>query len=175
MKRLLSKQILAQAKRKGLSNKLINKEFAAPSFRGVFSVDNVPRNIKKNNANSNFNSCIINLSKKGTRGSHFVTLICFPNLKIGHYLDPEGAPPFQELINSLLYKKLNLKKVYYNNFAFQNPGSSYCAYYCMYFILLYEAAGKPVLLNRLTSFGASKATNDNTLINNLIKIIQHDE
>lgn len=168
MNRLLKPETVSRAGRAGgLTNQIIIEDFrASSSFMGVFSVDDVPHTTLKQHHGRSFNSCILNLSKAGTEGTHFVSLIVYPGKKTAHYLDPSGMPPFQELMDKLLFKRLKCADVQYNGHKFQKRGSSLCAYYCMYFILWYEArATRSQVLKQLTSYDG--INNDKIVIKNL--------
>ena len=179
MKKLLTKFFLDQALRNGLANADITKHFHSPSFCGVFSSDEEYRfkhaikSKQKNMAwqDGEFISCILNLSKKNTQGSHFVCLIVYPYQKMVYYLDPTGLPPFQFFIEKLLYHTLELNCVLYNYVRFQKLGSNLCAYYCMYFILLYQAVkdGKTELIDQLKPYSENTEQNkqDQILVKNL--------
>ena len=179
MKKILTEKYLKFAALHGVPNRDIIKHFQSPSFRGVFSVNdgaNIKRALKKRTEQL-FNSCIVNLSKKNTPGSHFVTLMWYPDQKVLYYLDPSGLPPFQWYIEKLLYRTLKTQFVYYNYARFQKLGSNFCAYYCIYFILLYQALseGKKELIAQLKPLAEVQTTQikqDKTLIQNIVLLLK---
>jgi len=62
-------------------------------------------------------------------GSHWVTTYAEDN-KI-NYFDTFGMPPFQELVDHA--KRKNLTSLYQNN-QIQNPLTTTCGYFCLYFL-----------------------------------------
>ena len=144
---------------KGLSNyflmDILNK---LVTFNGVFSIDNIPSSVllKKHYA------FICNLSRANEKGSHFITVIKknntitihdslalnhYPNLKLGN--------------EQLIYK--------YHN-PIQEITSSFCGFYCIYFVLTNLVSNKSVLTPFLKT---QLHKNDEICIVNIENIIKH--
>lgn len=95
-------------------------------LRGVYMLDNLP---KKVNINEN---AIINLSRTGLEGSHWV---CFRKAgNIVEYFDPIGnlAPP--KLLLKYLCRKNNDCKIYYNFTSVQKVDTNICGELCLLFL-----------------------------------------
>jgi hypothetical protein len=109
-----------------LNNVEINEALKSicPSFRGVFSADNIPNQIDSG-------SIICNLSRADEVGSHFVTIIIKP--KYVRYIDTFGIPCQIDGINRFLYQLNRL--VLYNSTQIQSLKSSFCGYFTMLFCL----------------------------------------
>ena len=101
------------------------KKYNCTYFKGVFSADTLPFNIKPP-----FN-LIVNLSNLKDLGSHFVT-ISADTLNI-LYIDSFGLPCFIDSI-SIFIQHFHLP-ILYNTKTIQNIHSKACGYYCILFIL----------------------------------------
>ena len=112
----------------GISNIYIDHLMKAISlsFHGTFSLDNIPTFEEETF------SVIVNLSKVGEKGSHFIALFILEN-EIW-YFDSFGTLQ----INTIIEKYIkNIKKIYTKN-QIQGPLSSHCGFFCISFILCIE-------------------------------------
>ena len=98
------------------------------SFRGTFSLDNIPTFEEETF------SVIVNLSKVGERGSHFIALFILEN-KIW-YFDSFGTLQINTIIEK--YLKKYKKRILYTKTPIQHPISSHCGFFCISFILCIE-------------------------------------
>ena len=98
------------------------------SFRGTFSLDNIPT------FEDETFSVIVNLSKVGEKGSHFIALFILEN-EIW-YFDSFGALQINTIIEK--YLKKYRKTILYTKTLIQHPRSSPCGFFCISFILCIE-------------------------------------
>ena len=114
----------------GISNVYIDKlmEKISRSFRGTFSIDNIPV------FEDDVFSVIINLSKQNEIGTHFIAVYVLENKII--YFDSFG----NQLNNSSLkkYLKKYKKPIILSKIQIQNLLSSHCGFFCIAFILCIE-------------------------------------
>lgn len=94
-----------------------------PYFRGVFSKDELPKNIRKNETG------IVNLDNSYGSGTHW---ICYKKLDdIVYYFDSLGnLPPPRELINYFGA----VSNVFYNYKRMQDINSTICGHLCLEFL-----------------------------------------
>lgn len=114
----------------GVSNIYINdlmKKISC-SFRGTFSKDNIPTFEEESF------SVIVNLSKEGETGTHFVALFVLKN-KIW-YFDSFGNLQSDSIIKK--YLKRYKKRILYTENQIQHPLSFLCGFFCISFILCIE-------------------------------------
>lgn len=95
-----------------------------PYFKGVFSIDLMPKNLK----NKHF--FITNLSPHNLPGTHWIAVLCLHN----------NLEIFCSLGNTwdLIFPHLKFKKkftIYYNETAFQSETSTKCGKYVIYFLI----------------------------------------
>lgn len=116
----------------GVSNHYIDSVLKpiCANYCGVFSANNIPISLRKKKVFS----IVCNLSNEGQAGSHFVTILSFPNYVI--YIDSLGLPCIIEPISNFL-SRLN-KPVFYNTTQIQSAKSKFCGFYCILFVLLYD-------------------------------------
>ena len=95
-----------------------------PYFKGVFSIDTMPKSLK--------NKCffVTNLSPHKLPGTHWIGFLCLQNI----------LEIFCSLGNTwdLILPHLTFRKkitIYYNETAFQSPDSTKCGKYVIYFII----------------------------------------
>jgi hypothetical protein len=99
-------------------------------FIGVYSADNLPQNL---NTSEKF-TLICNHDNVGEAGSHFISIICFPDYVF--YLDSFGYPCN---IDTIKYFLQSLKrKIFYNSLQLQDFTSSYCGFYCILYSLYFD-------------------------------------
>lgn len=92
-------------------------------FRGVFSRDDLPRMLHKNECG------IINLDSQIGPGTHWV---CYRNIgKYTEFFDPFGLPLAEEIHK---YLSTSGKKIIYSNDEIQERDSVLCGYWCLYFL-----------------------------------------
>jgi len=133
------------------------------NFRGVFSIDAIPRLTSES-------SIIFNLSRVAEKGSHFVAiylsrerLYFFDSLGIISYL---CHPTLQtELLRLTQYYDVPLEIVIRE--PIQPMQSLFCGFYCIYFILLYDSA-KPPQFRPDSFYMLQSPTNDDIVVNNII-------
>ena len=95
-----------------------------PYFKGVFSIDTIPKNLK----NKSF--FVSNLSQHNLPGTHWIGFLCLKN-KLEIFCSLGNT---WELILPYLKFKKNFI-VYYNETAFQSPDSTKCGKYVIYFLI----------------------------------------
>ena len=98
------------------------------SFRGKFSLDNILTFEEETF------SLIVNLSKVGEKGSHFIALFVLES-KIW-YFDSFGTLQINTIIEK--YLKKYRKTILYTKTLIQHPLSSHCGFFCISFILCLE-------------------------------------
>jgi hypothetical protein len=96
-----------------------------PGFRGVFSQDLLPKQIKKRECG------IVNLDTVGGKGTHWVCYFNSPEEKYVEYFDSYGLAPPEELQKYLFTSR---KQIIYNTAELQNRDSELCGYYCIDYI-----------------------------------------
>lgn len=111
----------------GISNHSIEAVLrrTCSDFQGVFSSDTLPSPQR-----SQF-SLVCNLSKVDEPGSHFISIISFPNFVL--YLDSLGLPCTVSSIKEFL-RQLG-KPTFHNSLQVQDVSSDFCGLYCILFIL----------------------------------------
>ena len=112
-----------------VSNVYINEMLKnVPTFRGVFSCDNI-----QHDDSFDRYTYIINLSRQGELGSHFVALSINNETEKVFYFDSFGLP----CQNAYILKFMSgfAGKYEFNCQTIQNPLSVYCGFYCMYYVL----------------------------------------
>ena len=116
----------------GLTNTYIHNFLSTQSshYKGVFSSNNIDKDLKYLKRFS----IVCNLSKYGEIGSHFVSIISFPDYVF--YIDSLGLPCIAPSICAFL-SSLN-KSVFINTRQFQQETSIYCGFYCIMFVLYYD-------------------------------------
>ena len=122
--------LIIRMEENGISNVYIDKlmEKISRSFRGTFSIDNIPV------FEDDVFSVIINLSKQNEIGTHFIAVYVLENKII--YFDSFG----NQLNNSSLkrYLKKYKKPIILSKIQIQNLLSSHCGFFCIAFILCIE-------------------------------------
>lgn len=115
----------------GISNHYIDSILrpTCTGFHGVFSADTIPTNLLRYNQFS----IVCNLSKAGEPGSHFISIIVFPNRVL--YIDSFGLPcVVQDIINFIRQLK---RPIFYNYQQVQDVSSPFCGFYCILFVLYF--------------------------------------
>lgn len=113
-------------KSKGITNHfIIKKLFFYPGFKGVYSRDEI-----KNITLLNGDSIIINWSKKGKIGTHFIAIVKKKNIL--YHFDPLALYIEFPEINDFLFK--HKIKIIELPFALQHKNSYTCGYFCITFV-----------------------------------------
>ncbi len=114
----------------GISNVYIDTlmEKISSSFRGTFSIDNIPMFTEKSF------SIIVNLSKENEKGTHFIGISLFKNVIV--YFDSYGVETINLTIEK--YLKKYRKKIIHSNIQLQHLFSSHCGFFCISCILCLE-------------------------------------
>lgn len=94
-------------------------------FRGVYSMDNLPKKINKNEYT------IVNLDKSTGPGTHWVLIANRSNDDHIYYFDSFGIGPSEEITR---YLKTSKKPIMYSNAQLQKTLSSRCGFFCLYLI-----------------------------------------
>lgn len=118
----------------GISNNYIESflKGRVNSFLGVFSANNLPTSATKK---KNF-TLICNHENLGEFGSHFITIVGFPNFV--YYLDSLGRPCSIASIRRFL-QSLE-RPIFYNSKKLQSPESVFCGFYCILYVLYFDRA-----------------------------------
>lgn len=95
------------------------------NFRGVFTIDTLPKRIKKSE------SGIINYDQITGSGTHWVAYYNHPKSKYVEFFDSFGLYPGNEIQRFL---KTSGKKILYNSSQIQSNDSVLCGYYCINYI-----------------------------------------
>ena len=115
-----------------LTNSEIQKYYEnEPRFNGVFSRDNLPKNIKDG-------AYVINLDEYADTGTHWIALFCNKN-EIVHF-DSFGVEHIPEEIKEFI----GIKNIKANIFQEQANDSVMCGYFCIGFID-FMLAGKKLI------------------------------
>ena len=129
-------------------------------FRGTFSSNNAPK-LK------NMQSAILNFSKYGEEGTHFIAVVNYKNKCV--YFDPlcikEAFIPHE--IKKYLKKYNNVLNV---SKKIQNNNSEFCGFFCMLFITSL-AISKKYLFSILSKFKNDSEKNDALCVIHLKKSI----
>ena len=104
-----------------LTNFVVQKYKNEPRFNGVFSRNNLPKQIKDG-------ACVINLDEYADEGTHWIALFC-NRIDIA-YFDSFGVESIPEEIKEFIGNK-NIKA---NIFRIQANNSVMCGYFCIGFI-----------------------------------------
>ena len=101
------------------------------TFRGVFAYNKLPSTV------SSFpSSYIVNTDIAKKKGEHWIALY-FESSKLCEIFDSYGLQPFGRIYT---FASNNADCVQYNKMFLQNPFSSLCGLYCIYF-LYYKSRG----------------------------------
>ena len=154
---------------KGISNVYIDKflkKLEIEHFKGVFSCDTIPVELANE---SNF-SIVCNLSKFGSHGSHFVTLIY--NKPLLKYLDPLALnATIHGDIQTFISSMPHCKSISVLQKPIQAATSHFCGFYCIYFILYHgkKQSGRR-LFGKIKPFSPNLKMNDDVCIDNIITL-----
>jgi hypothetical protein len=139
----------------GITNKYIESillEQCSDNFKGVFSSDNVPHHL----AATNQFSIICNLSKENEKGSHFISIIAFEDYVF--YIDSFGLPCYESSLKKFLSK--TSRPIFFNTVQIQDFSSNFCGFYCMLFVLYFNARVKKKM-----TFSNNLSLNDSICVN----------
>ena len=129
-------------------------------FRGVYSSDDLPKNFFHDGG------YIVNLSKRGTPGSHWITLIVDRNKVC--YCDPLVLPFIPSEIQSVLDQVVSVEKI---NHQIQHEVSIFCGFYAMLYVFTaYLHISYGFLFD---CFPQVLITNDKTCLDLLILIVKN--
>lgn len=117
---------------RGISNRDIQNFLLGKvtHFQGVYSSNNIPRCI----VGMKKFTLICNHSKLGEPGSHFVTIVGFPNYML--YIDTFGQPCRIKEISNFL--NLFDRPIHYNSTQIQSDLSYFCGFYSIMYVLYFE-------------------------------------
>lgn len=107
-----------------LSSNIHTKKY----FKGVFSLDRIPKFIKNKPA-----LLVVNIDKSNKPGSHWVA-IYLPLKGNAEYFDSYGIKPMHDEFIKF-FKRQKFVKILYNKIQLQNYFSTVCGQYCCVFLL----------------------------------------
>lgn len=148
----------------GISNTFIETFLAnkVTNFDGVFSADNIPKTI----ASKTYFIIICNQENEGEEGTHFVTIIGFPDYAI--YLDSFGLPCKILRINQFL-NSLD-RPIYYNDRQIQSHLSNFCGFYCIMYTLYFDKKINGDKVENIFFDSVNLMNNDNSCLNEIKKL-----
>lgn len=151
---------------------LLKNNLKVKNFRDVYSADTVPKTLL-HHKNEDMLTCIVNLSKASDFGSHFVALTVGSKSITVH--DSLSLP--LDIISPFFYKCLSKtkKKLEYSiDFPIQQLDSSFCGFYCIYFVLM-DAKKQFSNTNNIKPFIPRPVKrNDHIVIRNIINLIKNN-
>ena len=113
---------------RGLSNIFIDDVLQnCTRYHGCYAADMIPIDILEKKQHF---SIIVNLSVQKDPGTHFITIIGFPNYI--YYIDSVGWPCMTPPITHFL-SSLN-RPIFYNYKQIQSYQSAFCSLYCILFV-----------------------------------------
>lgn len=158
----------------GLSNiyisKLLKDQLKVKTFRGVYSADSIPKSLLGNSAKS---SCIVNLSNRDEKGSHFITLVV--DEKSITVYDSLNLPT--EVLTPDILKRLesSKKKIRYAlKSPIQDISSSFCGFYCIFYVLMNAGEQFSVKYRIRPFIPKPHRKNDAIVIENIIQLIKNN-
>lgn len=163
---------------KGLSNvyiySVLKTKLKVRSFDGVYSADNVPDKLLKYKGKGQ-KSCIVNLARRREKGTHFIVLsVKADTIKI---YDSLSLPlkQFSPSLYSALKKSGKVLKRAFKN-AIQDIDSSFCGFYCIYFVLSLAKDQFPNGDGVVKFFKSRqpKRANDTIVIDNICAMIKNN-
>lgn len=133
-------------------------------YQSTFASDMIPRSL----TNVRHFSLVTNLSKHGFPGSHWCTVI--RNDQDIFYIDPLGLPCISEDIQDFLdcFKGLNVMQ---NRQQIQAFDSQYCAFYCVFLALLYEAIFQDLDVGEFSFHQDNLKLNDALVVDYIVHLI----
>lgn len=151
----------------GITNIFIESVLSTRSkyFKGVFSANSIDPLLK----NQNCFSIICNLDNLGNKGTHFISIICFPRFVI--YIDPLGFPCTVETINIFL-KTLN-KPIYFNLTQIQSINSKFCGFFGILFVLHFDLIFDGKKYKNIVFNTTNLIENDNICITEIKRILNY--
>lgn len=105
-----------------------NNKLFAPYFCGIYSVDNLPLRIYKSSLPAGY---ILNTDTANLPGKHWIAVTILTNGR-GEVFDSFGLQPPQRL--QLWLNKHCLRGWRVNSAHIQDPFSTHCGAYCLYFL-----------------------------------------
>jgi len=99
----------------------------SPYFGGIYPNDQLPYMNTKCISRDKY--IVINLDPSYKEGSHWVVAVQTPNSKNNFFFDSYGMPPFTEEIKQFLQNRYSFNKI-----PLQNPLTTSCGQWCLYFI-----------------------------------------
>lgn len=160
----------------GLTNlyisNLLKNELKVENFQDVYSADTVPKTLL-HHKDQKTRTCIVNLSKASEEGSHFVALIVGP--KSVTVEDSLSLP--LDICSPILYKAIKAAKKrlkYSIDYPIQRLESSFCGFYCIYFVLM-NASKQFSNRNNVQPFISKPVKrNDHIVIKNILNLIKYN-
>ena len=139
-------------------------------YRGVYSADTIPSHVLDCTNNC---TCIVNTSKKGEKGMHFITLYVNKNtITIFDSLSLELGLVSTSLANSLSKSKKRIK--YALKYPTQNISSAMCGFYCCFYVLMFENERFPIRSGVKDSTYNEGDKNDDTVVENICALIKNN-
>lgn len=150
----------------GLTNVFIDDVLKnCNSFRGCYAADKIPNSLLHSLEKV---TIVVNLSPHTHKGSHFITIVIFPNFV--YYIDSLGLPCFSLHILSFL-KQLK-RPILYNKKKIQSSTSTYCALYCILFALFFDCTKNDRQKNKLV-FTNHFLKNDKKVVKYVKRLIKN--
>lgn len=110
-----------------LTQRLLNDPYARRTFRGVFPRDRLPLRVNTRRPSA----YVINTERQEGPGEHWV-VVSFDGRERGEYFDSFGLPAVYRDIEDFIF---HCQSYRYNQHVLQDPPSSTCGLYCMYYVL----------------------------------------
>ena len=127
-------------------------------FRGVFALDQVPKTFFK------FPSCfIVNTHKQNQPGEHWLAVYIDSNMKID-FFDSFGRPPEEFKLHQYL-SSISIQ-INYNKKQIQSVSSSFCGYYCLFFIL---SKVRGMSMDKFVSMFSENTEKNDDIINSFLE------
>ena len=130
-------------------------------YQGTYSCDNIPLTNKP----CKIAGFVVNLSREGQPGSHFVSVVVTPTRV--EYFDSFGLKCFNLFILNYMLRYQN--NYYYNKVAIQNIQSEYCGLYALACIIEYNHNGN--LKSFISMFKNDTVLNDEIVTNYLCRML----
>lgn len=161
---------------KGLSNvyiySVLKNKLNVRSFDDVYSADNVPEKLLKQKRKRQ-KSCVVNLSKAGDKGTHFIVLsIEADAITIYDSLSLPLKQFSPSLYNALKKSGKSIKRAIKK--PIQNMDSSFCGFYCIYFVLSLARDQFPSRDDVLKFVNQPAYVNDKIVMDNIYGIIKNN-
>ena len=110
-----------------LTQRLLNDPYARRTFRGVFPRDRLPLRVNTRRPSA----YVINTDRQEGPGEHWA-VVWFDGRGRGEYFDSFGLPAVYRDIEDFILR--HCQSYLYNQRVLQDPLSSTCGLYCMYYV-----------------------------------------